>query len=698
MPAKWVRRWRYWRSQTERDRLLAEEMRAHLDLHIEELRNQGIPSDEAETLARRRFGNLTLAREEARAVWIARWAQDLHQDARYAARSVRREPGFAAIAILSAALGIGACSTIFGVANFALFRSLPIDQPERLVSISAARHNQPGTPLSYPEVQDLGARATLDGVAAVFPMVPANLGPAAEPQRQWGWLVTASYFDVLGLRPHLGRTFSAASDDQPGAPGVIVLSHNLWRNRFGGDPGAVGREVDFNGHKVTVIGVAPPGFRGHEVALTADFWIPLSMLDRIAFPKGGYQQLSKRHSRWLMTVARLRPGVSSDAARADLAVLSAQLLKQFPKENKDWTFHVERAGQLNPALRKMVMVFFTLVLAVAVGVLLIACANVANLLLARSASRRREIATRLAVGASRGRLVRQLLVESTLLALAGGAGGLVLAVWGASAISSFQLPIQLPVDLTIAIDTRVALFAAALSVVTGVAFGLVPAFHATRQDLTTALKNAPVAVAAWRRFGLRNLLVVTQVAMSMLLLIASGLFLRSLTSAESMDLGMRTRNVLFVAVDPVLNGYTPERTRVFFDTLTRRLEALPGVRSASYTNLLPLSLASARSGFSADDRRSEPDSRRINAQHAMIGPRFFETLEISWLRGRDFAAERPDGEKVVIINEALARRAFAGQDPIGRRIYEGDDAYRIVGLVATSKGRTVGEDAEPQVF
>ena len=699
MFAKLTRRWRYLRNQSRRARLLDEELRCHLALHIEELMEQGLTRDRAEALARQRLGNLTRTQEEARAVWIGRWAQDLVHDLRYAARSLGRQPGLASLAILSAALGIGACSTIFGIANFSMFQSLNVPAPERMATITLTHQGEPGSSISYPELLDLRERrGTLAGVAGVFPLVAGSIGTGSDARRHWGWIVTANYFDVLGLRPHLGRTFAAPQDDQPGAPAAVVLSHHLWRSRFGGDESVIGKEIILNGRTATLIGVAPPGFRGHEIALVADFWIPMSMLDRITLPKGGFALLQQRTNRWFLPVARLQPGVLVDQARADLAVLAGQLRTQYPDQYKDQAFHAEPAGRVHPVFRRVAVIFFTLLLGVALLVLLVACANVANLLLARAASRHQEIATRLAIGAGRGRLIRQLLVESILLAALGGAGGIVLAYWGTALIGQFQFPIPLPIDLTVALDYRVVLFAAGLSVFTGVAFGLVPALHATRKDLTGGLKNEPLVIAGWRRFGLRNALVVVQVAVSMLLLITSGLFLRSLSSARNLDIGMRARDVLFLGVDPALNNYSTERTRVFFETLAARVATLPGVRSVSYTNLLPLSFITASGRFAPEDKRSEPADRRIHVQAVMIGPRYFETLEIPFLRGRDFGAERPEGEPVVIVNEAFATKAYPGQDPVGRRIFQGNDGYRIVGVVATAKVRTLGEGAEPQVF
>ncbi len=692
MISKLLRRLRYLRDRRERRRLLEEEIRFHLEQHTEELVEAGTPRAEAETLARLRFGNPSVVREEARAIWIAHWAEDFWQDLRFAWRSLARQPGFAAAAILSAALGIGACSTIFAIAGFALFQPIAgVAEPDRVVNITASYRSGPGGNLSYPELVELRERRhSLASVSAVFPLLPANIGADKGAYHHWGWVVSANYFETLGMRAHLGRTFSVPQDDQPGAPPAVVLSYELWRGRFGGDASHIGREIEINGQRTTLIGVAPPGFRGHQVALIADFWVPISALDRIRFPKGGFSLLTNRGNDWLLPVARLRPGVSLEEARADLAVLANQLCARFP-ERKDRGFHIERAGQVQAGGRQILARLFAVLAGAAALVLLIACVNVANLLLARASGRQREISTRLAIGAGRFRLIRQLLTESLLLASVGGACGIALAHWGTALIGRFELPIRLPVEFAIRVDYRVVLFAATLSVATGLAFGLAPALHATRRDPAPSLKTA-------RHPGAGSLLMVAQVAICAMLLLATGLFLRSLIAARDIDTGLSARNVLFLNIDPVANRYSFADTRRFFETLAARVATLPGVEAASYTNLLPLSFITASGNFLPEQARSNPAARPIHVQAVLIGPRYFETLGIPLLAGRDFGAERPDGELVVIVNQDFARRAFPGSDALGRRIFHGKDAFRIIGVAANAKVRTIGEGAEPQVY
>ena len=352
-----------------------------------------------------------------------------------------------------------------------------------------------------------------------------------------------------------------------------------------------------NRRKVTVVGVTGPGFRGTEAMFFSDYWLPFSMLGSLAEVGMGGDRLQDRSGQWLLAAGRLRDGVTEQAAAAEIEVIGKRLATAYPATNADRGFHVERAGQVNAGFRKMIVVFFSMLLGVAALVLCTACANVANLLLARATARQKEIATRLAIGAGRGRLVRQLLTESVILALFGGIGGYAIAHVGAVAIGRSRVPLALPVDFSLSLDYRVMLFSMALATLTGVAFGLVPALRATRPDLTGALKDERVSIGQSRRFGMRNLLVVAQVAICMVLLICSGLFLRSLYSAGNIDLGFAHRNLLMMAFDPSLNRYTPGETRRVVDAILENARAIPGVESASLGNSVPLNLEGTQNSF-----------------------------------------------------------------------------------------------------
>lgn len=680
-----LRRLRYWLDRARRE----EDLRLEIEQHIEEaaggLRGEGLAPAAARAEAIRRFGRPALAQEDARAVWIARIWQDLWRDARHAARHIARNPGFAAAAILSAALGIAACTTVFGMVNFALFQPLPAQEPARLMSLSATggKDDSPGRSLSYGEVLDLRHRTRAwESVAAYAPFQPAGIGGGGdgEARRHWGFFVSGDYFDVVKPAFAAGGGFTAREDDVPGAPGKIVLSHALWQSRFNGDTSIVGRAILVNKQPVTVTGVTGPGFRGTEAALAADFFLPLSMIGAVKTGSGESLGLDGYRSQWLYAVGRLRPAIDLRQARAELVLLARGIAtREAGRENR--SFHAEPAGQLSAGIRRYALPAFLMLLAVTLLVLLTACANVANLTLARASARGQEIATRLAIGAGRGRLVRQLLTESLLLALAGGALGLLLSEAAARYMGGFPFPAPVPLDLAMHTDYRVALFAAALAVATGVAFGLIPALRATRPDLFSAIKwNQGVSP---RRFSARNTLVVAQVAMSAILVICSGLFLRSLGAARGIAIGMDPSNILLVRFDPALGRHTETSARRLIEDVLRDTGALPGVRSASVVNMLPLSMGGTmnRVGAAAD--------RGTLSAIMVVAPRYFETMGIHRIAGSDLRASS-GGEAVV--NEELARRLYPDGGALGRPVHDGERAFRIAGIVGNSKYRMVQEE------
>ena len=696
---RWRRRLRYWLHSGERARLLREEMEIHLEMKTRELMEDGMTEWEARGAARRKIGNATLQQEEARAIWIARGLSDLIQDATYAARTVRKQPGFAAAAVLSAALGIGACSLLFGIANVALFRALPVTGPSRLMGVYGTNlsRGRMGQSVSYPDFEDLRQARSFQGMTAYFPAMPATISGSGEPQHYWGSLVTANYFDVARPVFVAGRGFDRARDDRKGEAPAVVLSYQLWRSRFGGDRNLIGRTIELNNRKATVLGVTGPGFRGTETMIFSDFWLPLSMLDSLAGAGMPANRLTDRGGQWFMVAGRLRDGVSEREARTEIEVIGERLRSAYGATNRDRGFHVERAGQLNPGIRKLAVVLFLMLLGVATLVLCTACANVANLLLARAAARQKEIATRLAIGAGRGRLIRQLLTESVMLALVGGIGGYALAQLGASGIGRSRLPIGIPLDLSISFDYRVMFFCMALAAFTGVVFGLVPALRATRPDMVGALKDDGSRFGGSRRFGLRNLLVVAQVGICMVLLLCSGLFLRSLYSAHNLETGLTHRNLLLAGFDPSLNRYSPGETRRIVETIVDRTGAIPGVESVSLTSSVPLSLEGTRNSFVPEDKVSDQQKNGMLADIYSVAPRFFETFGIRMIEGEDFRLGVP-AEDIVIVNQALADKAFPKQNPVGRRILYFGRMVRIAGLVATAKSRSIGEDPHPCLY
>jgi predicted permease len=680
------------------DEELDAELREFFETAVEQRIRTGVTQTNAIRAVRLEMGSVEVVKERVREVGWESSLDTFVQDLRYAVRTLRRAPGFAAIAVGSSALGIGACSVIFAILNAALLQPLPVDDPRGLMSLSEfdRRTGEAGNELSYPDFRDLRQAQSFQALAASYPLLPASIGSQGDPQRHWGALVTASYFAVVRPRFAVGRGFDASRDDRRGEVPVVVLSHDLWRTQFGRDPGIVGRTISINKRKATVIGVTEAGFRGTHVGILSQFWIPFSMIDEIESRTGQNSENRQRH--WLSALARLRPTVDAQAARAELDAIAHTLNTTFADGQQFRGFHLERAGQIDPRLRSVAATFFSLLLVATALVLLTACANIANLLLGRAAARRREIAARMALGASRGRLVRQLLTESLLLALLGGVGGWMMAAYGASLMGLVQIPLGWPLDLSISLDYRVLLFCIGLSLGTGVIFGLVPALRATRADLVTDLKVDGRGSGAVDRFGLRNGLVVAQVAICTLLLLCTGLFLRSLQTARGMDVGLSNRNLLLLAFDPSLNRRADAQARQLLRDILERAQAVPGVESATLTTDVPLTLIIDNSNFVPEESEADPTRERIGTDIYTVGPRFFETMGISFQAGDDFRPDQGGAEEITIVNDAFVRAAFPNRSAMGRRIVGDGKRLRIVGVVATAKSRTIDEAPRPSIY
>ena len=673
----------------------------HIERETQDNIDRGLPPDEARYAALRTFGNVALVQEDTRAVWIPVWLDQFRQDVRYALRNVGRGPGHAAIVVGSSALGIGACAVIFAVLNFALFTPLPVDEPMRLMSLSESnrRTGEAGDVLSYPDFMDVRQATSFDGIAAYLSLLPASIGSAGEPERHWGTLATANYFAVVKSRFAAGRAFDPDRDDLPGQPPVVVLGYDLWQRRFSGDPGIVGRTISINKRAATVVGVTAAGFRGTDVGTVSEFWIPFSMVDEHrAYAASEGRVMTNRGRYWLNAIGRLRPDADALGAQAELDVIARRLNSAHGGSRDDRGFHVERAGQLNPGLRKMATVLFSVSLGVTGLVLLAACTNVANLLLGRAWARRREIAARMALGASRSRLVRQLLTESLVLALFGSIAGWIIATYVSSLLGVVQTPFGWPLDLSIPVDYRVLLFCIALSVLTAITFGLVPALRATRVDLTIDLKADASGSVAARRFGLRNGMVVAQVAICTVLLVGMGLFLRSLHTARGMDLGLTNRNLLLLTFDPGLDRRPDSQSRQLLRDVLEEARAVPGVESATLTSSVPLTLVVSNSNFVPAESAKNPGTERVRTDIYFVGPEFFATMGISFLAGEDFHFDQAAAGSAAIVNDAFARAAFPNQSSIGRRVLGDGKALEIVGLVATANSRSIGEAPRPSIY
>jgi predicted permease len=616
----------------------------------------------------------------------------LRQDLTYSFRRLSRSPGVVLAVILSIGLGIAANSTIFSMVSRFVLWPAPVGDPATLMALHTTHDgDRCCNNFSWPTYTDLRDQASsFSGVAAYYELLPASIGGYGEPERVWGQSATSNFFSVSQIRMSLGRGFLTSEERAP----VIVLSHRLWQRRFASDPAILGKAIPLSGHPFTVVGVAPPGFRGLDLILDPEFWVPLGNVEQLASSVPGR---SARGYHWLAVVGRLKPGVTQSQASAELATLAQRFAKQYPDTDKGGGFRFEQAGSLPPRDKSTVLLFIATLSIVVLLVLGIACANVANLLLAQSASRQREMAVRIAVGATHAQLVRQLLLESFLLALAGGLLGTVLTLWATSALSAFRIPAPVPLDVTLHVDWRVLLYTFALSVGTGLLFGLPPAWIASRPILASALKGEDGLVRPGRWMSLRNVLVVAQIVMSVVLLCATGLFLRSLEQAVGIDIGFRSRDLLMLSVDPRVHGYTPERTAQFLDQLRSRVAAIPGVISVAATDSVPLSGGNRSDGFqlNAASKSSGPDPI---VELFMATPAYFETMGITRLAGRDFANEAAHAPKVAIVNRAFAERFFPGKNAIGQRVAGGGVSYEIIGIVQNIKSRTLGEDTRYVLF
>ncbi len=617
----------------------------------------------------------------------------LRQDLTFAFRRFSKSPGFVLAVVLSSGLGIAANSTIFSMLSRFVFRPAPVGDPATLLALHTTHDgDECCNNFSWPTYTDVRDQAkSFSGVAAYYELLPASIGGSGEPERVWGQSVTANFFHVAQLRLPLGRGFLDREEKLP----VIVLSHRLWRRRFNADPGVLGKSVSLSGHPFTIVGVAPPGFRGLDLVLDPEFWIPLGNVEQLAT---NIPSRDARDYHWVAVVARLNPGVTRTQAAAELGVLAQRFAKSYPDTDKGGGFLFEQAGSLLPGRdRSKILLFFAALSAVVLLVLGIACANVANLLLAQAATRQREMAVRIALGATRPQLLRQMLVESILLALGGGVLGTALSLWATSALSAFHVPAPVPLDISVTVDWRVLVYTFTLSVGAGLLFGLIPAWIASRPILINALRGEDALARPGRRLTLRNVLVVAQIAMSLVLLCATGLFLRSLGHAASIDIGFRSSGVLMMSVDPRVHGYTPEATTQFLTQLRDNVAAIPGVLSVAATDCAPLSGGNRSDSFSAAGQ-PQPSGPDLSVDLYMATPGYFETLGIARSAGHDFANESASSPKVAIVNQFFVEHFFGQQNPIGQHVTGAGVTYQIIGVVQNIKSRTLGEDLRPVLF
>jgi predicted permease len=694
----WQRwRWKYWtdvfrRRQVEQE--LDAEIRSHVEMEVQRRMDRGEAPETARTSAMRELRSVDFVKEGAREVRAWQEIDRVMQDVRYAARMLRNSPVFTAIALLSLALGIGANTAIFTMINAVLLQTLPVRDPERLVLLTSFQRNGLVGNFAYPDYERLrDGTQVFSGVLAASRPAPINVGVNNEPQRVLVQLVSGNYFGVIGVEPRLGRMFTPQDDDEP----VAVISHGYWQRTFGGDPGVIGKSVTVNGSPCRIVGVTAPDFAGETVGQATDVWVPIGMLQSVR--PSAFDLKKVRFVSWLYLMGRLKPDMTIERARVEADILVARIHGEFgTNPEMDYLHHIvmEPGSRGSAGLRNGFSAVLLTLMGVVAFVLLIACTNLATLLLARAVSRQREIATRLALGAGRGRLIRQLLTESVLLAVLGGALGLLFAFWSNRFLLRQVSEGVGSITVNLYPDLRVLLFSAAVAVLTGIVFGLVPALRAARANISANLRTqSPTPSHGARLWGLRDVLLTAQVALSLVLVAGGLLFARTLWNLKTLDLGLQPGNVLLAGVGP------PDQ-RLATDVVVRLLErasAIPGVVSASVSLNLPLgNTGSGVNGIEIPGftPQSEEDQQ---ARADWIGPSYFDTLAIPLVRGRAFSfADTTNSQSVVIVNETMARFYFGDRSPVGGRLRFNEKEYEIVGVVRDAKYRELRESTPRMLY
>ena len=711
------------RSLLRKDRVdqeLDAELRFHLEKQIEANIAAGMPAAEARSAALRNFGGVEQVKEECRDTRGVALIETLAQDVRYGLRMMRRSPGFTAVAVVSLGLGIGANTAIFSLMNAVMLKMLPVKNPEQLVVMNWTARQFPdidhngstwgnrggpafGSSISYPAFQQLRAQnQVLSDLFGFADLEQAQVNVGGQAEIAGSHFVSGNYFPGLGVHAVAGRVLIDA-DDGPGAGPVAVISFRYWNRRFGADPAAVGKSIVVNGVPCVIVGVTPQEFFGLQPGDYPDLWVPISMQPRIKPDWGGEKKslLQDSGNWWVQSWGRLKPGVSQQHAIAALNVTFRQIitagLSSPPPPEKTASVVLSPGSKGLNYLRSEFSQPLFILMSVVGLVLLIACANVANLLLARSAARRKETAVRMALGAGRSRLIRQLLTESVLLATLGGALGLALAFRGGDLLLLLVSPGESPLALDVRPDARILLFCGAVSLVTGILFGLAPALRATRLDVSPILKTG-LGGAGGSRWLLGKTLVAAQIAMSLLLLIGASVFVRSLQKLHAIDVGFNRQNLLLFGVDGSLSGYKNERMGSLYESIREGVAAVPGVRSASLSRHGLIGDGSSRSGIEIPGYKARPGEETL-AYRNSVGPDFFATMGIPILLGRGLTVrDNPAAPNVVVVSEALARKYFPNEAPIGKRLTWHEKDVEIVGVAGNAKYHDLRQEDLPIVY
>jgi predicted permease len=621
------------------------------------------------------------------------------QDIRYSLRMIVKAPGYAAIAILTLALGIGANTTIFSWINSALLNPVPgISNPNEVVSLTLGK---PGEPFgfTYPDLEAVrNGQHSFTGIAGCW-FAQMSVTGKAKPERIWGMVTSANYFDVLGVRPILGRAFLPAEDEKPGGAPVAVISYRLWQTHFGANPDVLGQNIEINKHAYTIVGVTPAAFQGSQTGVRTEIWVPI-MMEAQLDARGDL--LHDHHNFWLLIFGRLKPGVSLATAQAEMTLRLKPEAKNYPEEHKGKDTVVAYPLWRNPwGLNSFLSTLLPMLMIIASLVLLLACANVANLMLVRSIARRREIAIRMSLGAGRWRLVRQLLVESLILALAGGGVALLITFWTAGSLMKFMPDTDFPLGLTIGTDRTVMFATLVIALLTGIIFGILPALRSSGVAPITVLKeDSSSASGTLRRARLASGLVVAQISLSLLLLICAGLFIRSVRSAQQIYPGFNSHNVWIASYDLFTAGYSEGTGGEFDRQLVAKLEALPEVQSVSLSNRVPLGFSGGSTSVKPEGYISQPNEV-METQAAVITPNYFNTMQIPIVKGRDFSAQDiKSSQRVAIVSEGFAERYWPHQEALGKQLNSDftDEWYTVVGVARDTKVKSLNETSTPFVY
>jgi predicted permease len=674
---------------------LHKELQYHLEQEIENNLRAGMPPAEAKFAAQRLIGSLSLYQEECRDARGIGFLETFARDLGYAVRMLGRTPLFTAVAMFTLAIGIGANTTVFTFVENILLRALPIHDPQQVNALNWGDI----AGISYPNYLDLRDRNTVFSSLVAYNFIATSISTQSHDNfRAWGYEATGNYFQALGVNPQLGRFFSPQDDDKLGAHPVVVISHHCWETRFAADPRVIGRSLKINGYPFIIIGVARPSFSGTELLFAADYWVPLSMLLQI---QPGYDWTHSRTSQNTTVLGRRKPGVSRAQAEANLDQIAAQIVRAHPNDVAAIKFHLSRPGLLGQYLRGPATNFGIVLMGVAALGLLLACVNLAGMLLARASDRRREVGIRLALGAGRSQLVRQLMTESLFVAISGGFLGLLIAFAACRLFNAWLPAFDAPVQIVLQPNSQVLCFTLAAVILTSILFGLAPALQATRIDLVPSLKNEPVSTR-FRRWSPRDFLVAGQIALSVMLVICSILVVRSLQHALTLQLGFNPHNAVSVSFDLTLDGYNDERVRNFQASLLAKTAALPGIQATGIVNNLPLRSGGLDSEFIWRDGTALPKpSERLVAMVYNISSGYLRAAGTALLSGRNIDNhDRHDSPPVILVNQTFAHLLFGAQNPLGRRVRVSSvsQPVEIVGIVEDGKYQSLGEDPGPAVF